>query len=151
MAGASALGAGTLIGGGLLVPFAGLGLGLAAGAFILYRRRVQSDRQQARVWLREVLAEARAALSDEVTHRFTDLQYALTLALDDAIERRLRELDAHIAEIDKAMAEDKSTRARRRTVLQAERETLRARIKQVDEVLSRTRMLSPVPATDGRG
>ncbi|WP_329110556.1 dynamin family protein [Micromonospora sp. NBC_01699] len=151
MAGATALGAGTLIGGGLLVPFAGLGLGLAAGAFILYRRRVQSDRQQARTWLREVLAEARAALSDEVTHRFTDLQYALTLALDDAIERRLRELDAHIAEIDKSLAEDKSTRARRRAALQAERETLRARIKQVDEVLVRTRVLSPVPGTDGRG
>lgn len=66
MAGASALGAGALVGGGLLVPFAGLGLGLAAGAFILYRRRVQSDRQQARVWLREVLGEARAALSDEI-------------------------------------------------------------------------------------
>jgi hypothetical protein len=60
-----------------------------------------------------VLGEARAALSDEVAHRFTDLQYALTLALDDAIERRLRELDAHIAEIDKAMAEDEATRARR--------------------------------------
>ena len=55
-------------------------------------------------------AEARAALSDEIMHRFTDLQYALTLALDDAIERRLRELDAHIAEIDKALAEDKAER-----------------------------------------
>lgn len=143
MAGASALGVGTLIGGGLLVPFAGLGLGLAAGAFILYRRRAQTDRQQARVWLREVLGEARAALSDEVAHRFTDLQYALTLALDDAIERRLRELDAHIAEIDKAMAEDKATRARRKAALQAERETLRARVKQVDEVLARARALSP--------
>ncbi|MFI6761371.1 dynamin family protein [Micromonospora sp. NPDC050417] len=151
MAGASALGAGTLLGGGLLVPFAGLGLGLAAGAFILYRRRVQADRQQARTWLREVLAEARAALSDEVTHRFTDLQYALTLALDDAIERRLKELDAHMAEIDKAMVEDKSSRARRKAALQADRETLRARIKQVDEVLLRARVLAPAAAPDERG
>jgi hypothetical protein len=143
MAGASALGAGALIGGGLLIPVAGLGLGLAAGAFVLYRRRVQSDRQQARVWLREVLTEARAALSDEITHRFTDLQYALTLALDDAIERRLQQLDAHIAEIDRAMAEDKADRARRRTRLQSERETIRSRIKQLDEVLVRARVLTP--------
>jgi predicted transcriptional regulator len=148
MAGASALGAGALVGGGLLIPVAGLGLGLAAGAFILYRRRVQNDRQQARVWLREVLGEARAALSDEIMHRFTDLQYALTLALDDAIERRLQQLDAHIAEIDKAMAEDKAERGRRKAALQAERDGLRARLKQLDEVLARARSLLPAPATE---
>ncbi|GLH99152.1 dynamin family protein [Phytohabitans aurantiacus] len=148
MAGASALGAGALVGGGLLIPVAGLGLGLAAGAFILYRRRVQNDRQQARVWLREVLGEARAALSDEIMHRFTDLQYGLTLALDDAIERRLQQLDAHIAEIDKALAEDKAERGRRKAALQAEREGLRGRLKQLDEVLSRARSLLPAPATE---
>lgn len=146
MAGASALGAGALVGGGLLVPVAGLGLGLAAGAFVLYRRRVTNDRQQARSWLREVLAEARAALSDEITHRFTDLQYGLTLALDDAIERRLAQLDAHIAEIDKSMAEDKASRARRKAALTAERDALRTRIKQVDEVLVRARSLAPAAA-----
>jgi uncharacterized membrane-anchored protein YhcB (DUF1043 family) len=149
MAGASALGAGALIGGGLLIPVAGLGLGLAAGAFILFRRKVATDRQQAKIWLREVLGEARAALSDEITHRFTDLQYALTLALDDAIERRLQQLDAHIAEIDKSMAEDKASRARRKAALQAEREALRARVKQVDEVLIRARILAPAPLTEG--
>jgi hypothetical protein len=143
MAGASALGAGAIVGGGLLVPFAGLGLGLAAGAFVLYRRRVATDRQQARVWLREVLSEARAALSDEITHRFTDLQYGLTLALDDAIERRLAQLDEHLAEIDKAMADDKASRTRRRSALQADRDALRARVKQVDEVLVRARALAP--------
>jgi hypothetical protein len=150
MVGASALGAGAAVGGGLLVPFAGVGLGLAAGAFVLYRRRVQTDRQQARVWLREVLAEARAALSDEIMHRFTDLQYALTLALDDAIERRLQQLDAHIAEIDRALADDKAARARRRTALQADRDALRARVKQVDEVLIRARALLPAADTDGQ-
>jgi hypothetical protein len=141
--GASALGAGSMVGAGLLIPVAGLGLGLAAGAFVLYRRRVQTDRAQARTWLREVLGEARAALSDEIMHRFTDLQYALTLALDDAIERRLQQLDAHIAEIDQALADDKASRARRRAALQQDREALRARIRQVDEILVRARALSP--------
>ncbi len=144
--GASALGAGSLIGAGLLVPAAGLGLGLAAGAFVAYRRRVQTDRAQARAWLREVLAEARAALADEVVHRFTDLQYALTLALDDAIERRLGQLDEHIAEIDQALADDKASRVRRRQALQQEREALRGRIRQVDEVLVRARTLAPPAA-----
>jgi Dynamin family len=144
--GASALGAGSLVGAGLLIPVAGLGLGLAAGAFVLYRRRVQTDRAQARAWLREVLTEARAALSDEVMHRFTDLQYALTLALDDAIERRLQQLDAHIAEIDEAVAADKASRARRRQALQRERDALRGQVRQVDEVLVRARALAPAAA-----
>lgn len=48
MAGVAAIGAGTVAGSGLLVPVAGIGLGLAAGAFVLYRRRVATDRQQAR-------------------------------------------------------------------------------------------------------
>ena len=62
------------------MPVAGIGLGLAAGGYVLYRRRVQTDRQQARAWLRDVLGEARAALSDEISYRFTDLQYALSVA-----------------------------------------------------------------------
>src|SRR4029453_8522421 len=110
------------------IPVVGLGLGLAAGAYMVWKRKSMSDKQQARSWLREVLGEARAALSDEIMHRFTDLQYALTLALDDAIERRLQQLDAHIAEIDRAMAEDKAERSKRKANLAQEREGLRARI-----------------------
>ena len=144
MAGASALGAGALLGGGLLVPVAGLGLGLAAGAFILYRRRAQTDRAQARMWLREVLGEARAALSDEIMHRFTDLQYALTLALDDAIERRLRAARrAHRRDRQGAGRRQGRAGAAPGRRSHAEREALRARIKQVDEVLVRARTLAP--------
>jgi hypothetical protein len=135
--GASVLGAGSLAVGGLLVPVAGIGLGLAAGGYVLYRRRVQSDRQQARLWLREVLGEARAALSDEISYRFTDLQYALGVAVDDAVERRLRDLDAHIAEIDAAAAEDAAGRARRRAAAQQDRDAVRAKLNLVDEALAK--------------
>lgn len=146
--GASALGVG--VAGGLLIPVAGLGLGLAAGGYVLYRRRVQTDRQQARVWLRDVLGEARAALQDEISHRFTDLQYALGVAVDDAVERRLRELDAHIAEIDAAAAEDAAGRARRRSRATAELHQVRAQLKNVDEVLTRARALAPAPSSLGQ-
>ncbi|AGZ42545.1 dynamin family protein [Actinoplanes friuliensis] len=146
--GASVFGVGSAVAGGLLIPVAGLGLGLAAGGYVLYRRRVQSDRLQARTWLREVLGEARAALSDEISYRFTDLQYALGVAVDDAVERRLRELDAHIADIDAAAAEDAAGRAKRRTQATADLATVRGRIRQVDETLARARTLSPAPADD---
>jgi hypothetical protein len=146
--GASMFGVGSAVAGGLLVPVAGLGLGLAAGGYVLYRRRVQSDRQQARTWLREVLAEARAALSDEISYRFTDLQYALSVAVDDAVERRLRELDAHIADIDAAAATDAAGRARQRAQATTEVQTLRTQIRQADEVLTRARTLSPTAADE---
>jgi hypothetical protein len=148
--GAGALGLSSLA-GGLVIPVIGLGLGLAAGAYLVFKRRSMTDKQQARSWLREVLGEARAALTDEIMHRFTDLQYALTLALDEAIERRLQQLDAHIADIDQALAEDKAERARRKAALAQEREALRARIRQVDEVLVRVRHLLPATATDTQG
>jgi hypothetical protein len=141
--GAGALGAVGLAGGALVLPVVGIGLGLAAGAYMIFKRKSMADKVQARTWLREVLGEARAALSDEIMHRFTDLQYALTLALDEAIERRLKQLDAHIANIDKSLAEDKAERGKRKAALNTEREALRSRIKQVDEVLVRIRALTP--------
>lgn len=140
MAGRGAiLGASLFAAGGLLVPVAGIGLGLAAGGYVLYRRRVQTDRQQARTWLRDVLSEARAALTDEIAQRFTDLQYALSVAVDDAVERRLKELDAHLADLDAAAAEDAAGRNRRRAAAITERDTVRARIRQVDDALKEAR------------
>jgi hypothetical protein len=150
-AGASALGVAGFAGASLIFPGLGIGLGLAAGAYMIWKRKGMTDRQQQKTWLREVLGEARAALTDEIMHRFNDLQYALTLALDDAIERRLQQLDAHIAEIDKAMAEDKAGRAKKKAALVQEREALRARIKQIDEILVRVRQLAPAGPSDAGG
>ncbi|GAA2557444.1 dynamin family protein [Winogradskya consettensis] len=148
--GASVLGVGGAVAGGLLIPVAGLGLGLAAGGYVLYHRRVQTDRQQARLWLRDVLGEARAALQDEISYRFTDLQYALGVAVDDAVERRLRELDAQVADIDAAAAEDAAGRSRRRTEVNAELQQLRGHLRHADDVLTRARALAPAPAPLGQ-
>jgi predicted transcriptional regulator len=151
MAGRGAmLGVSVFAAGGLLVPVAGIGLGLAAGGYVLWRRRVQTDRQQARIWLRDVLGEARAALTDEIANRFTDLQYALSVAVDDAIERRLKDLDAHIAEIDAALAEDAAGRAKRRAAAIAERDAVATRLRQADEALLHARALTPTPIDDDR-
>ncbi|HEV2086992.1 MAG TPA: dynamin family protein [Cryptosporangiaceae bacterium] len=155
----SAGGAGMALAGGaaaFAVPVIGVGVGLAAGAFMLYRRKVGNDRQQSRVWLKEVLAEARASLSEEITHRFTDLEFALTVALDEAVDRRIEQLDAQIAEIDRAMAEDKASRRKRRDALQGDRDAIRSRIKQLDEVLGKARQATRVsgpaePAPAGKG
>ena len=51
------------------------------------------------------------------------------------------------------MADDRASRARRRQALQQERDALRGRVKQVDEVLVRARALAPATTAhqqDGR-
>ena len=162
MAGRGAtIGATALVGSGgvagLLVPGLGIGLGLAAGAFMLYRRKVSGDRQQARVWLKEVLSEARASLNEEIAHRFTDLEFALTVALDEAVERRVEQLDAQIGQIDQALAEDKAVRNRRKDALKSDRDAVRGRITKLDEVLGQVRKATkitvdtPKAAGTGRG
>ncbi|SDS95144.1 dynamin family protein [Actinoplanes derwentensis] len=143
------IGLSAVAGAGFLIPFAGLGLGLAAGGYVIYRRRVHTDRRHAHTWLRDVLGEARAALTDEISGRFTDLQYSLAVALDDAIERRLRELDALIAEIDAAAAEDAAGRAKRRAAATTDRDAAAARLRQADEALLRARSLTPAPIDEG--
>lgn len=143
------IGLSAIAGAGFLIPFAGLGLGLAAGGYVIYRRRVHTDRRHAHTWLRDVLAEARAALTDEISGRFTDLQYSLAVALDEAIERRLRELDALIAEIDAAAAEDAAGRAKRRAAATADRDAAATRLRQADEALLRARSLTPAPLDEG--
>ncbi|MQA25309.1 MAG: hypothetical protein GEU94_07540 [Micromonosporaceae bacterium] len=147
MSGGAALG---LAGGaaGMAVATAGVGLGLAAAAFMIYKRKVAGDRNQAKQWVREVMNESRASLQDEMTHRFTDLQYSLTLALDDAIDRRLKYLDGQIAAIDQAMVEDKTTRQKHKAKLAKDREALKARIQKIDEVLVKARGLVPAPPSE---
>jgi len=65
------------------------------------------------------------------------------VAVDDAVERRLRDLDARIADIDAAADEDAAGRARRRAAASAELQQVRARLKQADDVLARARALAP--------
>lgn len=131
--------------GGLLVPVIGIGVGLAAGAFMLWRRKLGADRQGAKVWLREVLMEARASISDEIAHRLTELEYALTVALDEAVERRMGQLDAQIAEIDKSMASDKAQRAKRKAAIQGDRDQVRGTLRKLDEVLTKARTFAQTP------
>ena len=67
------------------------------------------------------------------------------MAVDDAVERRLRDLDAHIADIDAAAAEDAAGRARRRARAQADRDRIRAELARLDDALAQAGTLAPAP------
>jgi hypothetical protein len=51
----------------------------------------------------------------------------------------MQQLDEQIALIDKSMADDRAQRTRRKNALQGDRDQLRARVKQIDDVLAKVR------------
>ncbi|HIV57703.1 MAG TPA: dynamin family protein [Candidatus Stackebrandtia faecavium] len=125
------------------IAASGIGLGLAAAGFMMYRRKVSQDRQQAGRWVREVLQETRASLQEEIQYRFTEIEYTFNLALDDALEKRGAQLDKQIASAEKALKEDNASRAKKKESLTKRHEALKTKVKQVDEVLAKTKSVLP--------
>jgi hypothetical protein len=116
-----------------------LGLGLASAAWMIRSRRHVADKQHYRQWLVETLTEARAALESEVAAQFVDAEQALTLALDDAIGRRVEALDKEIRQIDEALKMDAAEKDKRRRELNQQISAANNAAKQIDTVLPRLR------------
>jgi len=136
---------------GVALTATGVGLGLAAAAFVMYRRKVSQDRQQAQRWVREVLQETRASLQDEIQYRFTEIEYVFNMALDDALERRGNQLDKQIAAAEKNLKQDNATRTKKKEALTKRREAYRTKVKQLDEVLAKTRAVLPRAPAESKG
>jgi dynamin family protein len=116
-----------------------LGLGLASAAWMIRSRRHVADKQHYRQWLVETLTEARAALEAEVAAQFVDAEQALTLALDDAIGRRVEALDKEIRQIDEALKLDAAEKDRLRREVNQRIAAANTAAKQIDAVLPRLR------------
>ncbi|MDQ3988921.1 MAG: dynamin family protein, partial [Actinomycetota bacterium] len=105
------------------LPLAGLGaaagavvlpvsivLGLGAGWWMARTRRHAMDRQHLKQWLVDVLAEARSMLDQAVAEQMIDAEQQLSLALDDALDRRLAAIEDELREVDRAMRMDAAER-----------------------------------------
>lgn len=146
-AGLGALGlAGAGVAGSVAIVAAPIAIGVAAASFIIYKRKASQDRQQAQRWVREVLQETRASLQEEIQYRFTEIEYTFNLALDDALERRGEQLDKQIANAEKALKQDNTTRAKKKEGLTKRHEAYKLKIKQVDEVLAKAKAVLPKTA-----
>jgi hypothetical protein len=116
-----------------------LGLGLASAAWMIRSRRHVADKQHYRQWLVETLTEARAALESEIAAQFVDAEQALTLALDEAISRRVEALDKEIRQIDEALKMDAAEKEQLRRDLNQRISAANSAAKQIDTVLPRLR------------
>jgi hypothetical protein len=99
------------------LPLAGLGvavlnpfvlpvtivIGLGAGWWMARTRRHTADKQHMKQWLTEAIADARSTMDQLVAEQLIDVEQQLSLALDDAIGRRIEAIAAELREVDRTM------------------------------------------------
>jgi hypothetical protein len=107
------------------LPLAGLGaaaglvvlpvtivLGLGAGWWMARVRRHAADKQYVKQWLADVVADARATLDQVVAEQLIDVEQQLSLALDDALAKRIAVTEDELREVDRALRLDTAERSR---------------------------------------
>ncbi|WP_018684328.1 dynamin family protein [Actinokineospora enzanensis] len=99
----------------LLVPTIIIGLG--AGWWIARTRKHTADKQHMKLWLNESIADARSTLDQLVAEQLIDAESQLSLALDEALGKRISGIEEQLREVDKALRLDVSERQKRVTVV----------------------------------
>ncbi|MFD0201273.1 MULTISPECIES: dynamin family protein [Saccharothrix] len=143
------LGAGRLA----ALPLAGLGvaalnpivlpvtiaLGLGAGWWMARTRKHSADKQHLKQWLSDAIADARSTVDQLVAEQLIEAEQQLSLALDDALGKRVDAIEAELREVDKALRMEAGERTKAlQTVTRRLTELTSGRAK-VDELLSRIR------------
>ncbi|MGQ0839569.1 dynamin family protein [Actinokineospora sp.] len=99
----------------LLVPTIIIGLG--AGWWIARTRKHTADKQHMKLWLNESIADSRSTLDQLVSEQLIDAESQLSLALDEALGKRIVGIEEQLREVDKALRLDVSERQKLVTVV----------------------------------
>ncbi|HEV2779048.1 MAG TPA: dynamin family protein [Actinophytocola sp.] len=99
----------------LLVPTIVIGLG--AGWWIAKTRKHTADKQHMKQWLTESIADARSTLDQLVAEQLIEAESQLSLALDEALGKRIAGIEEELREVDKALRLDASERSKRLAVV----------------------------------
>ncbi len=140
--------------GAALVPVS-VGIGLGAAGWLAHSRRRAADRAHARTWLAEALAQARADLERVLVEALIAAEREITLALDRALDRRAREVDAALrgvgAQVRHAAEEHARdvARAERAQQAAARAETVLARLAAARDRTAATDSAEPHPRRTG--
>ncbi|MET8765070.1 dynamin family protein [Lentzea sp. NPDC004782] len=116
------LGAGKLA----VMPLAGLGiavlnpvvlpvtivLGLGAGWWMARTRTHTAEKQHVKQWLSDAIADARSTVDQLAAEQLIEAEQALSLALDEALAKRIEAIEAELREVDKALRMEAGERGR---------------------------------------
>lgn len=88
-------------------------IGLGAGWWMARTRRHAADKQHVKQWLVESVAEARSTLDQLVAEQLIEAEQQLSLALDDALGRRIEAIEAELKDVDQTIKMDAQERAKK--------------------------------------
>lgn len=146
--GAGKLAALPLAGVALLNPIvlpATIVIGLGAGWWMARTRKHAADKQHVKQWLVESIADARSTLDQLVAEQLIEAEQQLSLALDDALARRIEAIEAELKEVDKTIKMDAQERAKNLAVVTRRiKEAADAR-ERAESLLARIRSLRDRP------
>lgn len=124
----------------VLVPTIVVGLG--AGWWMARTRKHSSEKQHMKQWLTEAIADARSTLDQMVSEQLISAEQQLSLALDEALGRRIEAIEAELKDVDKAMKLETSERQARVTELDGRIAAVRAGMTKAEDLLGSIRSLA---------
>lgn len=148
-AGAAKLVAAPFVSAALFAPVvlpATIVIGLGAGWWMARTRRHAADKQHAKQWLIESIADARSTLDQLVAEQLIEAEQQLALALDDALSRRIEAIEAELKEIDTTIKLDEKERARKLTRVSRRIKEVEEGLRQAEGFLERIRALRDRPS-----
>lgn len=135
--------AGTL---GVIVAPVTIVLGLGAGWWISRTRKHTQDKQHMKTWLTDAIADARATLDQMVADQLIQAEQELSLALDDALGRRIGAIEEELREVDKAMRLGATERSKRLQVVNQHLAQVESGMETAKALLARIKSAKVKPA-----
>lgn len=114
-------------------------VGLGAGWWMARTRKLAASKQHVKQWLTEAIADARSVLDQLVAEQIIDAEQQLSLALDEALTRRIDAIDAELKEVDTSLKLDARQRSEKLALVTRRLKVTEDGARSVDSFLARMR------------
>lgn len=116
-------------------------IGLGAGWWMARTRKHAADKQHTKQWLVEAIADARSTLDQLVAEQLIEAEQQLSMALDEALGRRIDAIEAGMKEVDKTIKMGTQERAKKISVVSKRLKEVTEGRERAEAFLSRIRSL----------
>jgi hypothetical protein len=116
-------------------------IGLGAGWWMARTRKHAADKQHMKQWLVEAIADARSTLDQLVAEQLIEAEQQLSMALDEALSRRIDAIEAEMKEVDKTIKMGAQERTKKISVVSKQLREVTEGRERAEMFLSRIRSL----------
>lgn len=118
-----------------------IAIGLGAGWWMARTRKHAADKQHMKQWLSDAIAEARSTLDQLVSEQHIGAEQQLSLALDDALQKRIDAIDGELREVDSALKMDAAERRNHLHLVNGRLTEAKAGQEKIEQLLGQIREL----------